>query len=184
MKSQEHARPPGAGPGRLDPEVSRRRTLILLAFATAFGSVGLAAGGTAGAPVRELVREGGRARGRLGPEGEGMNLLGAIEDVQRRLGKVFRRWMEAGLVRDDLSVEHLAWELLVPVAYIRLLYLHGQATEEQRRASPGEEACRLLPFLRATPSGTANNRRVRGGRGSWKHRRRAFGSTLRIPPER
>ncbi len=42
--------------------------------------------------------------------------------------------MEAGLVRDDLSVEHLAWELLVPVAYVRLLYLHGQATEEQRRA--------------------------------------------------
>jgi hypothetical protein len=42
--------------------------------------------------------------------------------------------MEAGFVRDDLSVEHLAWELLVPVAYVRLLYLHGKATEEQRRA--------------------------------------------------
>jgi hypothetical protein len=92
--------------------------------------------------------------------------------------------MEAGPVRDGPSVDHLAWELLVSVAYVRLLYLHGRATEEQRRASPGEETCRLLPFLRGVPSGTANNRRVSGGRGSWNHRRRAFGSTLRIAPER
>ena len=42
--------------------------------------------------------------------------------------------MEAGLVRDDFSAEHLVWELLAPVAYVRLLYLHGRATEEERCA--------------------------------------------------
>ena len=40
--------------------------------------------------------------------------------------------MEAGLVRDDFSAEHLVWELLALVAYVRLLYLHGRATEEER----------------------------------------------------
>jgi AcrR family transcriptional regulator len=84
-----------------------------------------------------FVREGG-LEGTLGSEGGGTVLVGAIEEVQRRLGEVFRRWMEEGLVRDDFPAEHLVWELLAPVAYVRLLYLHGQATEEQRRTG-----CRL-----------------------------------------
>jgi hypothetical protein len=32
--------------------------------------------------------------------------------------------MEAGLVTDDFSAEHLLWDLLAPVAYVRRLYLH------------------------------------------------------------
>jgi AcrR family transcriptional regulator len=80
-----------------------------------------------------FVREGG-LEGALGSEGEGTSLVGAIEEMQRQLGKVFRRWMDAGLVREDSSPEHLAWELFAPVAYVRLLYLHGQATQEERRA--------------------------------------------------
>lgn len=64
----------------------------------------------------------------------GTSLVGAIEEVQSGLGEVFRRWMEAGLVRGDFPAEHLVWELFHPLAYVRLLYLHAQATEEERRA--------------------------------------------------
>jgi hypothetical protein len=79
-----------------------------------------------------FVREGG-LEGTLGPERESTLLVGAVEEVKRRLGKVFCRWMDAGFVRDDFSAEHLVWELFAPVAYVRLLYLYGQATEEERR---------------------------------------------------
>jgi AcrR family transcriptional regulator len=56
-----------------------------------------------------------------------------IEAVQQRLGALFRRWMQAGLLRDDFTPEHLVWELMAPVTNIRLLYFHAQAGEELRR---------------------------------------------------
>jgi AcrR family transcriptional regulator len=65
--------------------------------------------------------------------GIGATLLPLIEQVKRRLGRRFRAWMAAGLVRDDFAPEHLVWELFAPMAAIRLLYLHGHATEVQRR---------------------------------------------------
>jgi hypothetical protein len=65
--------------------------------------------------------------------------------------------MEAGLVRDDFSAEHLVWELLAPVAYARLLYLHGRAAEEERSSArhPKERVIhRIGRPLYGTPSGT------------------------------
>jgi AcrR family transcriptional regulator len=64
----------------------------------------------------------------------GTSILGAVEEVQRRLGSVFRRWEEEGLIETRSSPEHLVWELFAPIVYIRFVYLHGQATEEERRA--------------------------------------------------
>jgi len=77
-----------------------------------------------------LMRESG-----AGSVSGGANLVGLIEEARRRLAEeVFGPWMAVGLVRDDFSPEHLVWEFFHPLAYIRLLYLHGQATEEERRA--------------------------------------------------
>ncbi|MDQ3317150.1 MAG: hypothetical protein M3522_07440 [Actinomycetota bacterium] len=42
---------PEARPGRIGRYGARRRTLLVLALATAIGSAGLAAGGAAGAPI-------------------------------------------------------------------------------------------------------------------------------------
>ena len=64
----------------------------------------------------------------------GTSILGAVEAVQRRLGGVFRRWKEEGLFDSESSPEHLVWELFAPIVYIRFVYLHGQATGEERHA--------------------------------------------------
>lgn len=64
----------------------------------------------------------------------GTSILGDVEEVQRRLGDVFRRWMEEGLFDSESAPEHLVWELFAPIVYIRFVYLHGQATEEERQA--------------------------------------------------
>jgi AcrR family transcriptional regulator len=62
----------------------------------------------------------------------GTGILGAVGEVQQRLGSVFRRWTEEGLVESESTPEHLVWELFAPIVYIRFVYLHGQATEEER----------------------------------------------------
>lgn len=67
-----------------------------------------------------------------------------ISQGTQALGPVFTRWAERGLlaprVRDrllagDLAGGHLAWELLAPLAFIRLTYLHGpdELHDEGRR---------------------------------------------------
>jgi AcrR family transcriptional regulator len=74
-----------------------------------------------------FVREGGYGsdlgRGRVAEE---------RWEAQRRLGQLFQSWIEAGLMPRDVAPEILAWELLSPVAYIRILYFHGRATQEER----------------------------------------------------
>lgn len=67
-------------------------------------------------------------------------VLEAIEAVQGRLGALFRQWMDEGLFRDDFAPEHLVWELMAPLAHVRLLYLHAQAGEDAVRT--GRELAR------------------------------------------
>lgn len=43
-----------------------------------------------------------------------------------------QQWIEQGLVRGDFPAEHLAWELLAPLAFIRISHWHALATEEER----------------------------------------------------
>ena len=57
----------------------------------------------------------------------------ALSDVQAWLVPVMQSWAERGLVRDDVSPELLTWELLSPLATIRLTLLHGRASEAQRK---------------------------------------------------
>jgi AcrR family transcriptional regulator len=76
-----------------------------------------------------FLREGG-----YGSEVGRTDLVAAREEALRRLGALFRRWLDAGLVDSATPPEFLGWELFSPVAYIRLLYLHGQASDAERRA--------------------------------------------------
>ncbi|MGH8898636.1 MAG: TetR/AcrR family transcriptional regulator [Egibacteraceae bacterium] len=64
----------------------------------------------------------------------------AVEVVQGRLGALFRQWMDEGLLRDDFTPEHLVWELMAPLANVRLLYLHADADEDAVRT--GRELAR------------------------------------------
>lgn len=76
-----------------------------------------------------FMRQGG-----YGSEAGRTDAVAARDEAIRRLGALFRRWIDAGLVGSQFSPEFLAWELYSPVAYIRLLYLHWQATDAERRA--------------------------------------------------
>ena len=95
--------------------------------------------------VRRVIEEWDKPRARLfasvfmresgtGSDVGGTSILSAVEEVQRRLGSIFRRWMEEGLLDSESTPEHLVWELFAPIVYIRFVYLHGQVTDEERRA--------------------------------------------------
>ncbi len=63
-------------------------------------------------------------------------LIGGIERALQGLAGVFAGWIGERRIRDDLgSPEDLAYALLAPVAHARLLWLHGDATVERRRAA-------------------------------------------------
>lgn len=70
--------------------------------------------------------------GKLGSDPLSTLLLPGIEQIEAQLGILIHHWMEQGLLRNDFPAEHLVWELLAPLANIRALYWHAQATEEQR----------------------------------------------------
>lgn len=86
----------------------------------------------------------------------GAELLDAIEQTLAQLGELFAAWRRQGLVQTPahISPRQLAWELLAPVAYIRLLHLHGSATPDLRQA--GHRLVEQhLDFFLATVFGTA-----------------------------
>jgi AcrR family transcriptional regulator len=70
-----------------------------------------------------LLREGAGERGLRG-------LAELIDLARARLAEPFARWQAAGLVRDDLSVDQLAWELFSPLHIARFLYLRSRDTDE------------------------------------------------------
>lgn len=73
-------------------------------------------------------------------------VTGMINRGSTALGPVFEEWAQAGRLRDDVRAsllvgavngESLAWELLAPLAFVRLVYLHGDKptrTEGRDRA--------------------------------------------------
>lgn len=61
-----------------------------------------------------------------------VTLLSALAEVQAALGTVLQRWMDTGQIVARFAPEQLVWELFGPIAYLRILYLHGQATDSQR----------------------------------------------------
>ena len=55
-------------------------------------------------------------------------LTALIARAREQLEKPFRRWQHEGLLRHDVSVEQLVWELFAPLHVIRFLHLHAGAT--------------------------------------------------------
>ncbi len=61
---------------------------------------------------------------RMGPDGLG-NML---QDVSTRLRPVFESWQAQGELRGDISVEVAIWQVIGPLAGLRITYLHGDAS--------------------------------------------------------
>jgi AcrR family transcriptional regulator len=92
-----------------------------------------------------LVRE-----GIIGSGTGGRSLAAAIAAARQRLEPPFARWVAAGLLRDDVPAGQLVWELLTPVATVRFLYLHGQATDAERQVAYHLAEQHVAYFLRCT----------------------------------
>jgi AcrR family transcriptional regulator len=55
-----------------------------------------------------------------------------IVQIIERLAPIFQQWIDRGRIRGDFPAKHLAWELLAPLALIRIAHWHAQATEEEQ----------------------------------------------------
>lgn len=88
--------------------------------------------------------------GKLGSDPLSALLLPGIEQIEAQLGILIQQWMEQGRLRNDFPAEHLVWELLAPLANIRALYWHAQATEEQRELGYRRADLHIEYFLSTT----------------------------------
>lgn len=77
-----------------------------------------------------LLREGAGERGLRG-------LAELIDLARARLAGPFAHWQRAGLVRRDLSVDQMVWELFSPLHIARFLHLRSRDTDvaEARRVA-------------------------------------------------
>lgn len=62
---------------------------------------------------------------RMGPDGLG-NML---QDVSTRLRPAFTAWQVRGELRQDIPVEVAIWQVIGPLAGLRITYLHGNASK-------------------------------------------------------
>lgn len=62
-----------------------------------------------------------------------VGLADALAEVRERLTPLFTAWRRQGAMRDDVSVDLLAWEFTSPLATTRLLFFHADATPAERR---------------------------------------------------
>jgi AcrR family transcriptional regulator len=76
--------------------------------------------------------------------------IAAAGQVQQEIARVFAGWMEAGRIPAGRGTPtQLAWELFAGSAFVRLLYLHAEASPEIRRA--GHQLIRThIEFVIAT----------------------------------
>jgi len=88
--------------------------------------------------------------GKLGSDPLSTLLLPGIEQIEAQLGILIHQWMEQGRLRNDFPADHLVWELLAPLANIRALYWHAQATEEQRELGYRRADLHIEYFLSTT----------------------------------
>jgi AcrR family transcriptional regulator len=79
-------------------------------------------------------------------------LFPAIEQIKEKLGVLVQEWMKLGLIKDDFPPEHLVWEFLAPLAHIRILYWHAQATEAERELGRQRANLHIDYFLRTVLS--------------------------------
>jgi AcrR family transcriptional regulator len=77
-------------------------------------------------------------------------LNAAVEGALAYLSDVFAGWIAAGRIRTDLgSPDDLAYSLLSPIAHARMLWLHAEATEEQRERARTRVTAHAALFGRA-----------------------------------
>ncbi|MEP1933660.1 MAG: hypothetical protein ABJJ37_20505, partial [Roseibium sp.] len=62
---------------------------------------------------------------RMGPDGLG-NML---QDVSARLRPAFTVWQARGELRKDIPVDVAIWQVIGPLAGLRITYLHGNASK-------------------------------------------------------
>lgn len=76
-----------------------------------------------------------------------------VGDVQDRFDDHIRAWVRAGELRNDVAAEQLLWELITPLAAIRILHLNAQASPALRKN--GRELARqhVKYFLTTTVPG-------------------------------
>lgn len=86
--------------------------------------------------------------------GRDEGLVSGIELALQRLAELFARWIGEGKVRGDLgSADELAYALLSPIGHARLLWLHADATPEQRRNAHRRVTGHAELFARAVTPG-------------------------------
>ena len=88
--------------------------------------------------------------GKLGSDPLSALLLPGIEQIEAQFGILIHQWMEQGRLRNDFPADHLVWELLAPLANIRALCWHAQATEEQRELGYRRADLHIEYFLSTT----------------------------------
>ncbi|MEU6037007.1 helix-turn-helix domain-containing protein [Actinomadura sp. NPDC047616] len=73
-----------------------------------------------------------------------------LDDAMERVAAFFTRWIRAGAVSADLGAPFdLAYALLAPVGQARVLWLHADATSEQRATARERAARHTELFVRA-----------------------------------
>lgn len=100
-----------------------------------------------------LLREGAGATGFGGPDG----LAGLVDAAVRKLSAPFRLWQERGLLRADVAVEQLVWELFAPLHIARFLHLRAGATRLDKVAAADTTRAHVSFFLTCCtpPEGTS-----------------------------
>jgi AcrR family transcriptional regulator len=76
-------------------------------------------------------------------------MTAVLEEAMRRVGTVFERWIRAGRIPAGLGApSDLAYALLSPLAQARVLWLHADATREQRATARERAARHTELFIR------------------------------------
>jgi AcrR family transcriptional regulator len=74
-----------------------------------------------------FMREGG-----FGSELGRTRVAVARDDALRQLATLFRRWLAEGRIVSAFPPDELAWHLFAGIAFLRILFLHGSATDAER----------------------------------------------------
>lgn len=81
---------------------------------------------------------------------EGLGGVAAIPDeVRTRFVDHFLRWVDDGMIRDDVPIEQLVWELITPLGAIRLLHLGAGASTQERKKGRALAQDHVVYFLAA-----------------------------------
>lgn len=97
-----------------------------------------------------LLREGARS------------VSSALAQAQRTLQPALRTWVAQGHLRADVTVDVLAWELLAPLAAVRLAWLNAAASPQQRaqgRRLAGQHVAYFLKTATVDRTPAAKRRR-------------------------